>query len=74
MSVHTHDLTGIKTTDYRTAMNSYERIHLEEVLKHVNWNVYEASELLGVSRSTAYRLIARHQLERPCTRCTATPT
>jgi DNA-binding NtrC family response regulator len=45
-----------------TARNQAEREALGAALHQANWNPSEAAALLGVSRATFYRLVARHNL------------
>ncbi len=45
-----------------SSLDMIEKWHVERVLKHCGGNVTSAAQLLGISRSTAYEMLRRHQL------------
>jgi DNA-binding NtrC family response regulator len=53
---------GRPVRDLATARNEAERETLLAALRQSNWNASKAAALLGVSRATFYRLIARHSM------------
>lgn len=44
-------------------INTVEKEHIERVLKILNFNLLEASKVLGISRSTLYRKIEKYNIE-----------
>lgn len=41
------------------------RLHVQQVLDELAWNVTEAARVLGIHRRTLYRVLDRMQLQRP---------
>lgn len=39
--------------------------HVRRVLTSLDWNLSQAAKVLDVDRRTVYRLMKRHQIERP---------
>jgi transcriptional regulator with PAS, ATPase and Fis domain len=53
-----HDHVSIPH-DLRAAIDSYERTHIENVLRDVAGDRMRAAKLLGVSRSSLYRKLEK---------------
>lgn len=47
------------------SLDDVERIHIERILKRLNWNVTQAAETLKIDRVTLYNKIKKYDLKRP---------
>ncbi|HEU4641746.1 MAG TPA: sigma-54 dependent transcriptional regulator [Gemmatimonadaceae bacterium] len=54
-------------TDEMAPLEVVERLHIEAVLRHVNWHQGRAAEILGISPKTLYRKIREYGFRRPTT-------
>ena len=46
-------------------MDDIERLYMEAVLKHCDWNKSQASRILGIERTTLDRRLKRYRMSRP---------
>ena len=46
------------------SLKDMEREHIKKILEDNNWNISNAANILGVSRSTLHRMIKRHHLRK----------
>ena len=57
--------TSPEPTPKPRSLHVMEKNHIQEVLEDCNWNVTEASKILGVNRVSLHKMIKRHNLKRP---------
>jgi DNA-binding NtrC family response regulator len=49
--------------DIRSDLDSVERDHIKSILEKCQWNKYKAAKIMGISRSTLYSKIRKHDLD-----------
>lgn len=53
------------TSGSETCLESLEREHIRSILQQCNWNKFRAAQLMGISRSTLYSKMKKHELHAP---------
>ncbi|MCX5872763.1 MAG: sigma-54 dependent transcriptional regulator [Deltaproteobacteria bacterium] len=59
------DFSYTGTSSPRTNLETLEREHIKSILEQCRWNKYRAAQLMGISRSTLYSKMKKHELIEP---------
>jgi len=51
--------------DKDTCLGTLEREHIRSILQQCKWNKFRAAQIMGISRSTLYSKMKKHELLAP---------
>ena len=60
--LRTNDSSPVGFASSRTNLETLEREHIKSILEQCNWNKFRAAQLMGISRSTLYSKMKKHEL------------
>ncbi len=63
--LRTSDSSPVGLSSSRTNLETLEREHIKSVLEQCDWNKFRAAQLMGISRSTLYSKMKKHELVEP---------